>query len=286
MRTTTINTLLSLANEAYAANEPADNYACNAACHAASETAKKYSEECADTASLLAVLAQLKSSHQATQFSAALADSAALKFAHDRSLTAARNTFSHRRTPVIRPTTTPYTNIINPLTTYLETIEDQLHSNYQAAFAHDTTTNQKAKHAAHYTYRHTYACARSAYIIATLQANKAQNISKRAQFFKSAMSQRLNQDLTYDHIQPSLLLQMMCSTTLAVIAGMLLIGGSIVIVCALSGVGGISLAIGLTTGGLSAVTGTGLFIGGFFARGEQDKINETNDRIEETNTIF
>ena len=79
---------------------------------------------------------------------------------------------------------------------------------------------------------------------------------------------------------------MMCSTTLCVIAGILLLGGAAVIVCTTYGIGSIPFAIGIAAGSLSAATGAGLLVGSFFAKREQQKINDANERIEETNAIF
>ena len=286
MKQETIDELLSLAFDAYTANEPADKYACNAASKAASDAAKKHSEEYADAATTLAAMRHFKSASQATLFSAGVADSANLKFAHDRSLKAARHTFSHRKTPIKRTIDVSYTDIVGRIEQQIDSADEELHSNYQAAFSRDPTNNQKSVRAATYVYSHTYATARNAYVLASFQASKIQDPIRREQIFKARMSQRLHEDLTYDQIQPSLLLQIMCSTTICVIAGVLLVGGAAVIVCATYGVGSIPFAVGIAAGSLSAATGAGLLIGGFFAKREQEKINDANERIEETNAIF
>lgn len=286
MKQETIHELLSLAVDAYTANESADKYACNAASKAASDAAKKHSEEYADAAAALAAMRYFKTASQTALFSTNVADSANLKFAHDRSLFAARHTFNHRKTPIRKNIHADYTDIVNPIDERIHAADEELHSNYQAAFSNDPTTNQKAIRAASYVYSHTYATARHAYILSAFDANKYQDPSKREQAFKTSMTQKLSDGLSYDQIQSSLLLQMMCSVALCVIAGALIVGGAAVIVCATYGVGSIPFAIGIASGSLSAATGTGLLIGGFFARREQQQINEANERIEETNAIF
>lgn len=286
MKQETIDELLSLAFDAYTANESADKYACNAASKAASDAAKKHSEEYADAATTLAAMRHFKAASQATLFSAGVADSANLKFAHDRSLKAARHTFSHRRTPIKKTIDASYTDIISGIDRQIDPADEELRSNYQAAFSRDSATNQKSVRAATYVYSHTYATARNAYILASFKASKLQDPLRREQTFKTCLSQRLNDDLAYDQIQPSLLLQMMCSTTLCVIAGILLVGGAAVIVCTTYGIGSIPFAIGIAAGSLSAATGAGLLVGSFFAKREQQKINDANERIEETNAIF
>ena len=286
MRQQTIDELLTLAFDAYTANESSDKYACNAASKAASDAAKKHSEECADSAAMLGAMEHLKASGQATLFSASVADSANLKFAHDRSLKAARRTFSHRKTLVRKEVEDSYADTVTEITEKINAADDQNNSHYQAAFSRDATENQKAKRAACYVYSHTYATARNAYVIASFKANKIQDPYQREQTFKYHISERLNHDLTYDHIQPSLLLQMMCSTAMCVIAGILIVGGAAVILCATYGVGTIPFAIGIAAGSLSAASGSGLLVGSFFAKREQQKIFDANERVEETNAIF
>ena len=286
MKQQTIDELLVLAFEAYTTNESSDQYACNAASQAAADAAKKHSEECADAAAALGAMSQLKASGQATLYSVGVADTANLKFAYERSLIAARHTFSHRKTPIRKAIDTSYAELVHEIEAKINVTDEQINSNYQSAFSKDATVTQKSKRAACYVYSHTYAAARTAYVLASFQANKTQDAYKREQTFKSCMSERLNHDLTYDQIQPSLLLQMMCSNILVVIAGVLIIAGVAAILCATYGIASIPFVIMITAGSVSAASGTGLLIGSFFAKRNQQKIIDTNERAEETNAIF
>lgn len=286
MRQQTINELLDLAYNAYTSNEPADNYARNAACKSASDAAKRHSEECSDSAALLAAHGFLKSTSDATHFAARLADSANLKFAHERNHKAAQTSFTKHRAPLRTIIDSSYADIVNDTENSVTASSDQINAHYQTTYSRDPTANQKATHAASYVYSHTYSTARSAYVLASFQANKTQDPHQREQIFKSYLSERLNHDLTYDLIKPSLFLQMMCSTTLCVIAGILMIGGVAAILCATYGVASIPFAVGIAAGSLSAATGSGLLIGSFFAKRELQKIEDANERVEETNAIF
>lgn len=286
MKQQTINELLDLAYTAYTANEPADNYARNAACKSASDAAKRHSDECADSAALLAAHGLLKSTSDATHFAARVADSANLKFAHERNHRAAQTSFTKHKVPLRTVVDSSYADIVNGTEDCVNASNDQINAHYQTAYSRDPTANQKATRAASYVYSHTYSTARNAYVLASFQANKTQDPHQREKIFKSYLSERLNHDLTYDLIKPSLFLQMMCSTTLCVIAGMLIVGGVTVILCATYGVASIPFAIGIAAGSLAATTGSGLLIGSFFARREQQKIEDANERTEETNAIF
>lgn len=286
MREQKVNELIELAFEAYAANESADKYACNAACKAASEAAKRHSEECADAAALLSAHDFLKSSSETVTFAANIADASNVKMAYDRNLKAARVTFSRRRTAITASVVSSFADITHETNHHISTADDQISSIYQRDFSRDTTGNQKAKRASAYIYAHTYATARNAYVIASFKANKLQDPVSREKAFKACLTERLKSDLMYDQIQPSLFLNIMCSTTLAVIAGILILGGAAVILCAFYGVASIPFSISIAAGSASAVVGAGLLAGGFFARKEHQRIEEANERVEETNAIF
>lgn len=286
MRQQTISELLDLAYNAYTANEAADNYARNAACKAASDAAKRHSQECADPAALLAAHRLLNSISDAVYFAARVADSANLKFAHERSHHAVRSSFVNHKAQIRAVIDLSYADIVQDTEHSISQSSEQINANYQASYSRDTTTNHKAKHAAYYVYAHTYSTTRNAYVIASFIANKAQDPTKREQVFKSRMSERLNNDLTYDLIKPSFFLQMMCKNTLCVIAGIITIGGVVVIIFATYGIASIPLVIGIAAGSMAAATGSGVLIGGFFAKRERQKIEDANECIEETNAIF
>jgi hypothetical protein len=246
----TLNKLLTLANTALMTHALPEQFARDAAHEAAHYAASKYSTEAADAATLLAANTLLLETSEAVSFSAHIADAATSKIGTE----IAYVTLMKHRETMLHQTTRRVTN------------------QYQTHFSCHPTEHHKAKHAAHYAYRHTYCVARSAYVIALHQANQLSEPNQRQRLFNKIILERLQHDLQYDVIKPNFFIQMMCSITIQVIAGLLVLGGVVVMGC----------GIALVLGGVAAVSGTGLLVGSFFAYKEKKQQDERNASCDQT----
>ena len=287
MKQETIDKLLALANTAFDAQESADKYARNAAHEAAHAAAFRHNPECADAAVLIATNAFEMDVSDAGIYSARVADAWNDRFASEQSYSALRDSFADNVTPLARSNHTTFFATVQPANVAVHACSTNVEASYLAAFSQDTETKEKVKHAALYVYRHTWSVARAAYVVSMVNAtNKIQDPLKRQDVFKSMMSARLNHDLKYDQIEPGLLLKIMCSITIQVVAGLMILGGIVAIVCGTWGIAALPFVSGIAIGSTAAAVGSGIVIGGFFARKEQQNIDEENERCEEINTIY
>ena len=287
MKQEIIDKLLVLANTAFQAQASSNKYARNAAHEAAHAAAFRHNPECADAAVLIATNTFNQDLSEAAIYSARVADAWSGQFASDRSYRVLRESFADNVVPLARPTHTTFFAMVQPGNAAVHTSGTNSKASYLTTFAHVTETKEKAEQAALYVYRHTWSVARVAYVISMFNANNAHDDSlKRQEAFDSMMTTRLNNDLKYDQIEPGFLLKIMCSVTLQVVAGLMILGGIIVIVCATWGVAALPFIPSIVIGGTAAGTGAGILVGSFFSRKEQQNIDEKNERCEEVNSIY
>ena len=287
MKQETIDKLLVLANTAFQAQESSDKYARNAAHEAAHEAAFRHNPECADAAVLIATNTFNMDLSDAIIYSARVADAWNSQFASGRDYCALRESFDDNAVPRARTAHTTFFSMVQPGNVALHSCATNVTASYSADFVHDTETKEKAKQAALYVYRHTWSVARSAYVVSMFDANKIQNDPlKRQEAFNSMMTTRLNNDLKYDQIEPGFLLKIMCSLTTQAFAGLMLLGGIIVIVCGALGIAALPFVPTIVIGSTAAGIGTSILVGSFFSRKEQQNIDEKNERCEEVNTIY
>lgn len=285
MRQETIDKLLELASTAFSTQESPDKYARNSAHEAAHAAAFRHSPECADAAVLIASSTFVLSASEASVYSSRIADASHDKFAHERSYRAARESYTDNVIPIRRLTETPFSTMVQTSNAAVRSSDMAVTSSYLAAFSRDTTANSKAKQAALYVYRHTYCATRASYVVSMCNANKIHDPMKRQLAFKTMMSARLNNDLKYDLIEPSILLKIMCSSSIQVVAGLILLGGIIIILCGTWGIAALPFIPTIAIGSTITAMGTGLLAGSFFARKELQRIEDVNEHCEEVNSI-
>jgi hypothetical protein len=276
MKERTINQLIELANRAFETKESPDLYARAAAHLAASNAASDYNPDGADVAALLAANDFACATTLATSYSANIADLSHNKMAYLKSHDVACASFGTRIIPQsITPHQPIYLEVSNSVHAGASTNDERFRSAYDALPESGAPeANGKAKCAAFYAYADTYATTRSAYTRAMFVAQQASNEKERAYIFSKTMSARLNSDLNYDFINPGLFLSLMCSTSIKVIAGLLLLAG--VAAIAAGTLGALPFVITMAIGASATTVGTGLFIGGFFAGRRQSQLDYDN----------
>ena len=281
MKQATINKLLEFANTAFDTREAPDKFARAAAHEAASAAAAAYPEllgECADAAALVAATDFVCKTTSAASFSAQVADIATQKFTNDRRYNHARDTYATSINQMGRTAEPPphCLSMVNTMHVAASQSEAEVAASYEAISTQNITTGNKAKRAAFYVYADTYTSARSAYVRAMFISNQTKDPKKRSALFKATMSSRLHKDLNYDKIPPGFFLQLMCSTSLRIIAGLMLIAGIVAIVLGTCGIASLPLVPMVVTGSSSTALATGCLIGSFFARRQHKKLDEAN----------
>lgn len=282
MKQETINTLITLAKNAFLARVTPDKYAQAAAHEAAAAAATTYHqlpEECRDTAALLAATDFVCKTTAAATFSAQIAVTTRKQINLNRECNLARQHFRNDTTFLGRET--------NPLALCLSLVETlecdafksdtAVSASYKKASADQSILGDTAKHAALYVYTYTYASALSTYARALFISNQVKDQKKRFALFQANISSMLNKDLKYDIISPGLFLRTMCSTALKIIAGFMLIAGITTLILGSCGIAALPFIPMVAAGSASTAMGSGLLIGRFFARREHAKLGQAND---------
>lgn len=285
MQQSTIDAIIEFAHQAFLAQESPDKFARAAAYEAAHSAAARHSDECADSATLIAANEFNASASDAALYSSRLTDAAHDRLSFHRRYRAERASFEDVPIFPIKITEKPYASITSPVSRLSHMTGRALTSSYLSVFAKNSSENHKAKHAARYVYRHVYCAARAAYVVAFYEANRAQDPTTRHKLFQNRITQRLNEDLNYDQIKPSLWLQCMGSLTLQVMAGIVLTSGVVVLMFGLFGVGALPFAETVASGVSAMVVGLACLIGSVFAQKELASIEEANTCSEEVNQL-
>ena len=280
MKQETIDKLTILADDAYASHQSPDTYARTAAHIAAVDAASMHNTECADTAALFAASSFVAATTLAASFSANIADTANQKTAYKRSYDTAIRSFSTTIAPITLVANEPfYLPLVQKVFSVASESKTHIAGSYESNPPGSTAqSNFNAKRAAIYAYSDTYTSTRSAYVRAMFIASFEKDDKKAQTKFSATMKSRLNKDLKYDTIQPGFFLRLMCSTSIRIIAGLLLLAGIIAIVLGSCGVAAATLPFIPTVaiGSASAALGTGILIGTFFARRKKHTLDEAN----------
>ena len=276
MKQETIDKLLELADTAFAEQKAPDIYARAAAHEAAFAAAYQYCPESADATALIAATTFVCETTAAARFSARIADIANHKFANDSYYHAARKSHEDNILPMKAVVETRFLSDIKTAESAAQECDALITSSYVSTFAHEKAASNKAKQAAFYVYSDTYAATRNAYVRAMFIAHQTQDTKKRLKQFKTTMSVRLNKDLLYDNISPGFLLQMMCTSSLQIIAGLLLVAGIAAITLVTCGASAFPVIPTIALGGVSTALGAGLFAGGFFAQRQRRQLDDEN----------
>ncbi len=286
MKQDAINKILELANRAFLSKESPDKFARTAAYEAAHSAASRHSEECADAATLIAANEFNAATSDATTFTSRVTDAAHDCISHQRRYHAERE--SYEDVPVLpqKLTDKPYAVFTQPLNKLAHMTSATITSSYLSTFSKNTAENQRAKQAARCVYGHAYCAARSAYVVSFFAANRSGDPSRRQAVFQDFISMRLNEDLQYDQIKPSLFLNLMCTHTLQIIAGVILAVGVLTVLFGVLGVASLPLAETVLCGVAVGVVGIGLLIGHSFAKTELERIEDANERSEEMHNMY
>ncbi|MDP3560657.1 MAG: hypothetical protein Q8R83_00555 [Legionellaceae bacterium] len=275
MKQKTINTIIELAITAYHKRATPSEFAKAAAHKATFEAAAAHHAELADFATLTAVAVFYIEITDAVHFSARVTDRAADKLEAEKNYRAEWQEYSS--------TTIPKHVVNNYFSTIAESsdrisqaFKEAIAPTYESTSVLSVVARNKAKRAALYSYRDTYATTRSAYIRALFIANQNKSDQHQFEAFKKEISNRLMKDLAYDRIDPGIFLKTMASISLRLLLLLILLAaiGAILLasfhvtpipfiplICAGSG----SSAFTLTTG-----------FGSFFARKRCTQIEEEN----------
>lgn len=286
MKQDVIDKLLLLANNAFLSQEAPDMFARVAAHEAAHAAACRYSGECADSAALIAAHEFATMLSDAAAFSSRITDATNDRTAQEYCCRATRESYDDAFIVPHRRTHTEYSRVLQPSNAITHMTNTAIRSSYVSIFANDHEANRKARHAANYVYRHTYCVTRSSYVFACFEANKYRDPAERQQIFQSRFTKRLNIDLQYDQIKASLFLQLMCSISLQVMAGIILLAGILIVGVGMVGIASLPLIETVVIGAMIAVVGAGLLIGNVVAKHELAKIDEANERMDEFNLIY
>lgn len=283
MKQETIDRLLELAIEAFTNSASPDAFAKAAAHEAAFSAAHVYCHESADAAALIAAVSFMTMTNEATLFSADITDAAMKSFAMKRNYQSARHAFksANKNQPARPASDIVFSALLNASNDSIGDTETEVTQSYRHAFVHDEVGNEKARRAALHTYSDCYATTRAIFVRANFSANKMQDTTARTDVFKSLMSDRLNQELTYDTLNPSFFIQIMNSRAITVIASILLVAGILTIACGTFGVLGLPFIPTVAAGSVAVVCGVGLFASGFFAHRKLQQINDANQQYED-----
>jgi|GEM_PF-2747375 len=281
MKQETINELLALAETAFNEKAAPAKYAGMAAHHAAVASATQYDPDYANTAALIAATTLVCATTEAAAFSARITDISNDRAQLDRHYEIAQRSYGAKNEQLALTIANKGSELLSPIIENIHTTA--LDSRVKIALQHETmssgndaNTLEKARRTALYVYADTYGTTRSAYVRAMFVANL--NKKDDIKTFKAVMSARLNKDLKYDNIPPGFFLKLMASTSLRIIAGLMLIAGIVAITLASCGVAATTLAFvpTISIGSTSAGLGTGLLIGSIFARRQKKNLEEAN----------
>ena len=283
MKQETIDRLLELAIEAFANSASPDAFAKAAAHEASFSAAHVYCPESADAAALIAAVSFVTKANEATLFSADITDAAMKSFAMKRHYQSAHHAFkgANKNQPARPASDIVFSSLLNASNESIGDTETEVTQSYRHAFVHDEAGNEKARRAALHTYSDCYTTTRAIFVRVGFSANKMQDATARTDVFKSLMSDRLNQELTYDTLNPSFFIQIMNSRAITVIASILLVAGILTIACGTFGVLGLPFIPTVAAGSVAAVCGVGLFASGFFAHRKLQQIDVANQQYED-----
>lgn len=283
MKQETIDRILELAIEGFTNSASPDAFAKAAAHEAAFSAAHVYCPESADAAVLIAAASFMTKANEATLFSADITDAAMKSFAMKRHYQSVRHAFkgTNKNNPARPASDIVFSSLLNASNESIGDTETEVTQSYRHAFVHDEAGNEKARRAALHAYSDCYATTHTIFVRSSFTANKMQDSSGRLEVFKSLMSNRLNQELTYDTLSPSFFIQVMNSRAITVVASILLVAGILTIICGTFGVLGLPFIPTVAAGSVATVCGVGLFTGGFFAHRKSEQIDDANHQYED-----
>ncbi len=281
MKQETINELLALAETSFNEKAPPAKYAGMAAHHAAVAAATQYDPDYANTAALIAATTLVCATTEAATFSARITEISNDKAQLDRHYEIAQRSYGAKSEQMAIAMADKENERLSPVikNIYTTACESRIKITLQhetMSYGNDANKLEKAKRAALYVYGDTYAATRSAYVRAMFAANF--NKKDDVKSFKAMMSAKLNKDLKYDNIPPGFFLKLIASTSLCIIAGLMLIAGIVAITLASCGVAAATLPFvpTISIGSTGAGLGTGLLIGSIFARRQKKNLEEAN----------
>ncbi len=272
-----IQPLIDLAVKSYHEKIHPDAFAARAAHIIAADEARKFSEESADAAALVAISSIIDlSKHAATQ-------ALSVTKMHDamKQYPVKKDTLQaeHKATTLDFDATVEHLEQI--------TFGSDASQIFDATFGPSSSEkSRQARRAALRIYTHAYAISRAAYTYAIAIAARNPVGEQQKAAFMNAFSTRLSADLRNEPMDPSLFMQIICSDVMAVFCILLLVGG----VGTLSiGICGLSIAafgallaetlsiniIAMTVSGAAmTATSAGLYTGRFFTEQKWTTDNE------------
>ncbi len=230
MHSEIVDKIIELAISAYHKRSTASEFAKTAAHRAAFEASAKHHAELADFATLVAVATFYIETTEALHFSARVTDKATDKLEAEKNYRAEWQEYSSTTLP--KHISSNYFGAISQSSEKISiAFQEAIAPTYESTSVSSVVSRNKAKRAALYIYRDTYATARSAYIRAMFLANQAKNDAKRLQVFQKEITHRLKKELSYDVIDPGLFLKCLASMPLRFVLAILLLAsiGTIVL---------------------------------------------------------
>lgn len=284
MKLEIIDKIIELAISAYHKRSTASEFAKTAAHRAAFEAAAKHHAELADFATLVAVATFYIETTEALHFSARVTDKAAGKLEAEKNYRAEWQEYSTTTLPNhIAP---DYFGAISQSSAKISiAFQEAITPTYESTSVLSVVNRNKAKRAALYVYRDTYATARSAYIRAMFFSNQAKDAHKRLQIFQKEITCRLKKELAYDVIDPGFFLRCLASRPLRIVLGLLLLASVGAIILAALHLTPIAFIPLICAGSSSSLISLSMASGSFFAKRRCTVIQEENENRAEVATL-
>lgn len=279
-----IDKIIALAISAYHKRSSASDFAKTAAHKAAHELAYQHHAELADFATLVAVATFYIETTEALHFSARVADKAADKLEADKNYRAEWQEYSTTALP--KHVANDYFGSITHSSEKISlAFQEAISPTYESTSVLSVLARNKARRAALYVYRDTYATARSAYVRAMFFADQAKNEQQRFLIFNQEITRRLRKDLSYDIIDPGLFLKCIASSPLRVLLGILLlaaVGGIVLAALHLTPIPFVPL---ICAGSFTSLFCVSTACGSFFAKKRYKTIQDENENRAEVATL-
>lgn len=279
-----IDKIIELAISAYHKRSTASEFAKTAAHRAAFEAAAKHHAELADFATLVAVATFYIETTEALHFSARVTDKAANKLEAEKNYRAEWQEYSTTTLPA--HVSSDYFGTISQSSEKISiAFQEAIAPTYESTSVLSVVNRNKAKRAALYVYRDTYATTRSAYIRAMFLANQAKDDYKRLQIFQKEMTRRLKKELTYDVIEPGFFLKCLASMPTRIVLGVLLLAAVGAIVLAALHLTPLPFIPLICAGTSSSLVSLSMASGSFFAKRRCKILQEENENRAEVATL-